>query len=136
VDPEAIKLEITEDSLMDVNESTLEVLAELKSKGFLLALDDFGTGYSSFGRMKDLPLDAIKIDKSLVDDLEHSPKNLRVCTAIIHLGHEIGFQVVAEGVEHIAQKELLEKAGCDFIQGYLYSKPIDKNSFESYAANF
>jgi len=136
VDPEAIKLEITEDSLMDVNESTLDVLAELKSKGFLLALDDFGTGYSSFGRMKDLPLDAIKIDKSLVDDLEHSPKNLRVCTAIIHLGHEFGFQVVAEGVEHIAQKELLEKAGCDFIQGYLYSKPIDKNSFESYAANF
>jgi EAL domain-containing protein (putative c-di-GMP-specific phosphodiesterase class I) len=72
----------------------------------------------------------------LVDDLEHSPKKLRVCTAIIHLGHEFGFQVVAEGVEHVAQKELLEQAGCDFIQGYLYSTPISKDCFESYAANF
>jgi EAL domain-containing protein (putative c-di-GMP-specific phosphodiesterase class I) len=121
---------------MDVNKSTLEVLAELISNGFLLALDDFGTGYSSFGRMQELALDAIKIDKSLVDNLEHSSKNLRVCKAIIHLGHEFGFQVVVEGVEHISQKELLERAGCDFIQGYLYSKPIDKNCFESYAANF
>ena len=136
VDRGAIKLEITEDSLMDVNASTLELLAELKSKEFLLALDDFGTGYSSFGRMQELPLDVIKIDKSLVDDLEHSPKKLRVCTAIIHLGHDFGFQVVAEGVEHIAQKELLEQAGCDYIQGYLYSRPISKDCFESYAASF
>ena len=136
VEKHAIKLEITEDSLMDVDREIIEFLMELKELGFLLALDDFGTGYSSFSRLEALPLDAIKIDKSLIDDLEKSPQKLRVCSAIIHLGHEFGFQVVAEGVEHASQKSLLQEAGCDLIQGYLYSKPVNRANFESYCANF
>ena len=136
IEKHAIKLEITEDSLMDVDREIIEFLMEIKELGFLLALDDFGTGYSSFSRLEALPLDAIKIDKSLIDDLEKSSQKLRVCSAIIHLGHEFGFQVVAEGVEHASQKSLLQEAGCDFIQGYLYSKPVNRANFESYSANF
>ena len=136
IQPGAIKLEITEDSLLDINEDILDLLSELKKMGFLLALDDFGTGYSSLSRLEALPLDAIKIDKSLVDHIDRSAQKLRVCSAIIHLGHEFGFDVVAEGVEIPAQKELLIDAGCDYIQGYLYSKPLTHAKFESFCASF
>jgi len=132
----AIKLEITEDSLLDVSDDILELLSALKEIGFRLALDDFGTGYSSFGRLESLPLDAIKIDKVLIDRIEDSAQKLRVCSAIIHLGHEFQFDVVAEGIEHSKQKQLLEEAGCDYIQGYLYSKPLTQAKFESFCANF
>jgi len=131
-----IKLEITEDSLLDVDDQILSLLTELKALGFLIALDDFGTGYSSFSRLESLPLDAIKIDKVFVDNIEDSAQKLRVCSAIIHLGHEFQFDVVAEGIEHLKQKQLLEEAGCDFIQGYLYSKPLPKAKFESFCASF
>jgi len=132
----AIKLEITEDSLLDVSDEILDLLDALKKMGFRLALDDFGTGYSSFGLLEALPLDAIKIDKVLIDHIEETAQKLRVCSVIIRLGQEFQFDVVAEGIELLKQKQLLEEAGCDYIQGYLYSKPLPQAKFESFCASF
>lgn len=125
VPPTALELEITETILMDSEffNDNIAKLRELKATGVRIALDDFGTGYSSLTYLKQLPIDIVKIDKSFVDDLAAGGKNKLIIGSIIELSHNLGLTVVAEGVETEAQRDLLREYRCDFIQGYLISRP-------------
>lgn len=124
VPKEYIHLEITETSLMESFETNKEKLYELKKLGISLHLDDFGTGYSSLNYLNSLPIDRVKMDKSFIDDILLSETDSKIVETIIHLAHNIGLHVVAEGVEQKEQFDILEKYGCNFIQGYYLSKPI------------
>jgi EAL domain-containing protein (putative c-di-GMP-specific phosphodiesterase class I) len=117
-------LEITEEAILSTDSNMLQRLHELKSLGLEIALDDFGTGYSSLSNLSVLPINYIKIDKSIINGIEQLPMNIKICKLITELSHEAGWQVVAEGVENKNQLNLLKEINVDFIQGYLYSKPL------------
>ena len=119
-----IVLEITEGALLYVTPEVLAVIHELKTIGFQLALDDFGIGYSSLSQLNQLPFDYLKIDKSLIDNIESSSKSLLICKFITQLAHEFNCEVISEGVENTQQLSLLDDVGMDFVQGYVYSRPI------------
>jgi len=121
---QGIVLEITEGALLYVTPEILKVIYELKKIGFQLALDDFGVGYSSLSQLNQLPFDYLKIDKSLIDNIESSSKSLLICKFITQLAHEFDCEVISEGVETTQQLSLLDDVGMDFVQGYVYSKPI------------
>ena len=124
VDPSRLVLELTESLLVDDSEAAVAVLWQLRALGVRLALDDFGTGYSSLARLGDLPLDEMKIDKSFVDRLGCLPQDsATLVTAAVAMGHGLGLEVVAEGVETAAQAAFLREVGCDLLQGYLLGKP-------------
>lgn len=125
ISPEWLELEITETSMMNSFDSNKLKLEELREMGISIHLDDFGTGYSSLSYLNSLPIDHVKIDKSFVDEMLHSEKNRKFIETIIKLAHTIGLQVVAEGVEHEEQFEMLERFNCELIQGYYISKPVN-----------
>jgi diguanylate cyclase (GGDEF)-like protein/PAS domain S-box-containing protein len=127
--PELLELELTESALMQHEEETITLLHKLKSLGVKLALDDFGTGYSSLAYLKHFPLDLLKVDKSFVDDLPQGTKDLKIVTTIVQMGRSLGFKLLAEGVEREEQRDCLHDLGCDFYQGYLFSKPVPSESF-------
>lgn len=116
--------EITESSLFEAGEEGLDFLTRLRREGIRIALDDFGTGFSNLSQLEVLPLDILKIDKSLIDEIGESERKMALCGYIIRLGHELGLKVVAEGIETEAQRDALIWAGCDYGQGYLFSKPV------------
>lgn len=118
----ALELELTESLLMQDPETTRAQLFELKALGLSLAMDDFGTGYSSLAQLSQLPFDLLKIDQSFVRNL--SPDTQAIPQAIISMGHSLGLKVLAEGIETPEQLELLRQLGCDYGQGYLYSRPL------------
>lgn len=124
LDPARLSLELTEESLIQNIEQTIETMNELSRLGIKLALDDFGTGYSSLSHLRRLPVNTLKIDKSFIDDLPHQSEAVKLASGIIQIAHNMGCEVVAEGVEHEAQRALLESIGCDLIQGYLLARPI------------
>ncbi|MGH9089616.1 MAG: putative bifunctional diguanylate cyclase/phosphodiesterase [Acidimicrobiales bacterium] len=121
--PERLTLEITESALMRDAVSALEVLRALKSIGVDLAIDDFGTGYSSLSYLQRFPLDILKVDKSFVDDLD-GDQGVEIVAAVVNLAHALGLDVVAEGVETEEQFDALSELGCDYAQGYLFSRPV------------
>ena len=123
-----LELEITESMVMDNPNACIEKLRALRRMGIRLAIDDFGTGYSSLSNLRLMPIHTLKIDRSFVRHIESSSDDLVICTATIALAHNLRLQVVAEGVETPAQRDLLVGHGCDFLQGYLYSKPVDANT--------
>ena len=120
-----IELEITEGVFVEQTESTVARLLDLRRRGILIALDDFGTGYSSMAYLRSLPIDVLKIDRSFVKDLDTDASALAVAHAIVALASSLGMRTVAEGVETPQQLKLLHELGCDEIQGYLYSRPIE-----------
>ncbi len=124
VKAELITLEITETSLIENFKDNARKLRDLKNKGFKIALDDFGTGYSSLYYLSKLKIDTLKIDKSFIDDLLIKGK-MNLTKAIILIAHSLGLHVVAEGVEEHKQLKMLNRYRCDFVQGYIFSKPID-----------
>jgi EAL domain-containing protein (putative c-di-GMP-specific phosphodiesterase class I) len=125
VDPTRVVLELTESLLVEDSEAAVRVLWQLRGLGVRLALDDFGTGYSSLSRLGELPLDEMKIDKSFVDRLGVTPHDsTSLVTAATAMGHGLGLQVVAEGVETAAQAALLRRLGVDLLQGYLLGRPL------------
>lgn len=134
IKPTSIKLEITESILIRDTEELVKVFYDLKEIGVKLALDDFGTGYASFGSMKDLPLDIIKLDRSLISNMVLDEREQMIAESMITIIHGLNIQVVAEGVETVEQLEFLKKFGCDFIQGYLFSRPLSAADFVSYYA--
>jgi polar amino acid transport system substrate-binding protein len=99
-------------------------MEKLKDRGIKIALDDFGTGYSSLSYMRDLPFDLLKIDKSFVDTINDGPKEESFVAAIISLGKVMQFDIISEGVEEQNQLDVLKKLGCDFVQGYIWGKPL------------
>lgn len=127
--PELLALELTETTLMEEGQAITEALTALRELGVSLVLDDFGTGYSSLAKIKQLPLDVIKIDKCFVDDLPNLREDCEITSAIIAMGHALGIKVLAEGVETQEQFQFLARQGCDLYQGYLYSPPLPANAF-------
>lgn len=129
IDPTLLELEVTETFLMQDIDHSLSLLHELKSLGIRLALDDFGTGYSSLNYLSRLPVDTLKIDRSFVIDLEESKERYDLVRNVIQMSHDLGMQVVAEGVETQAQFELLQALNCDEVQGYFISPPVSPDKF-------
>jgi diguanylate cyclase (GGDEF)-like protein len=129
LDPKMLWLEITETSIMREPQLVAETLDELKRLGVGLALDDFGTGYSSLAHIKHFPLDALKIDRSFVSGMTRNPHDRMIVSAVVSLAHALGLLAVAEGVETDEQLAELRHLGCDFGQGYLWSKPMDPDAF-------
>jgi len=130
LDPELLILEITETVLMRDPEFAIRALMDLKSLGVRIAIDDFGTGYSSLSYLKRLPVDILKIDKSFIDDLEDGPEESALARAVINLGRTLNLKIVAEGIETPGQLELLDSFGCQYVQGYLLSRPLDAQAIE------
>jgi diguanylate cyclase (GGDEF)-like protein/PAS domain S-box-containing protein len=127
-----LKVEITETAIMERAKQSVEMLNRLKSAGVLVSIDDFGTGYSSMSNLQEFPLDQLKIDLSFVRRMTKSQENLEIVRAIINLAHNLGLNVVAEGVEEVEQQQTLLELGCEFGQGYLFSKPISRIKAESF----
>lgn len=126
-----LELEITESVIMeDVNHS-IASLREIRAMGITIAIDDFGTGFSSLGYLAKLPVDTLKIDRSFVIDMTAGPQGLALVSTIISLAHALKLKVVAEGVETEEQARLLRLLNCDDMQGYLFSKPIPRETLES-----
>ena len=122
-----IELEVTESMVMQNAEQTTHVLNELRKLGITLAIDDFGTGYSSLVYLKRLPIDTLKIDKEFIGDLTRDPDDEAITATIITMGHSLGLNVIAEGVESEQQLGYLREQGCDEIQGFWLSPPLDSH---------
>ena len=130
--PSKIKIEITEGMLIDNIEEVIKTMHRLKSLGFILAIDDFGTGFSSLNYLKQFPIDVLKIDRSFIMDMHHSYKNLSIVRSIVDLAHNLGFRVIAEGVELLEHVKELQGLECEEYQGYYFSKPLEVTQFEAF----
>jgi len=133
IDPALIQIELTEGVVMNKEQSTIELLHSIKNLGVAISIDDFGTGYSSLSYLRHLPIDELKIDRSFIMEItnEHSLLDTRLTAvplAVIDLAKNLNIKLVAEGVETEIQSQFLFDNGCNIIQGYLFSKPIDENS--------
>jgi EAL domain-containing protein (putative c-di-GMP-specific phosphodiesterase class I) len=133
VNPQRLKLELTESLLVSNIDDVIEKMFALKAKGVGFSLDDFGTGYSSLSYLKRLPLDQLKIDQSFVRDVLNDPNDAAIAKTIIALAQSLGLGVIAEGVEIAAQRDFLASAGCHAYQGYFFSRPLPLESFEAFA---
>lgn len=136
LDPQYLELEITESILLEETDLTLELLERVKELGIKIALDDFGTGYSSINYLTYIPVNKVKLDKSLCDKFL-SAKNTKVIDSIISLAHSLDLVITAEGIEEQWQYDQLKESGCNYIQGYLFSKPLVAEEAEKvYYKNF
>lgn len=120
----ALHIELTESVVMNQPEQALSTMHRLQKHGVCISIDDFGTGFSSMSYLRHLPLDALKIDRSFVTDVDHDSRNASICRALLSLGHSLGLEVIAEGVERVGQYEWLRAHGCDQVQGYLFGMPM------------
>jgi diguanylate cyclase (GGDEF)-like protein len=127
-DPHSLVLEITESEVITDNEATLRNLAALRYLGVRIALDDFGTGYSTFLHLDRLPIDIVKIDKSLVDTLGSADDTRSLAAALVQLARTLGYRTIAEGVENAAQEAGLRAMGCELAQGYHLGRPLDADA--------
>jgi diguanylate cyclase (GGDEF)-like protein/PAS domain S-box-containing protein len=134
--PEQLKLEITETALMEDADETIRLVHRLKDLGLKLVIDDFGTGYSSLSYLQRLPIDTLKVDRSFVSRITSEPDgNRNIVEAIISLAHRLEMVVVAEGVETEEQLSILREMNCQFGQGYLFSKPLNKSNADQLIEN-
>jgi diguanylate cyclase (GGDEF)-like protein len=124
IDPALLEIELTESLSMADPARSMVVMRHLRERGVTLSIDDFGTGYSSFAYLTRLPIDKLKIDKSFIDEMAHSPESLAIVQAMIAMAHRLRLTVIAEGVETADQVAALRRAECDQIQGYYFSKPL------------
>ncbi|MEH6446583.1 MAG: bifunctional diguanylate cyclase/phosphodiesterase [Oceanospirillaceae bacterium] len=133
IDPQFIELEITETSLIEIDDRSIQILEDIKAMGVRLALDDFGTGYTAFNQLINYPVDCLKIDKSFVDYLcSDNSSYIAMVKAIISIAQSYELQTIAEGVETFQQYKLLKELGCDMLQGYHFSKPLPWSDFIIY----
>jgi predicted signal transduction protein with EAL and GGDEF domain len=128
--PETLRLELTESVTMRDEERTTRILSELRNLGVRLCIDDFGTGYSSLSYLRRFALDILKIDRSFVTDMLNNSESHEIVKTILSLGKNLRMKVVAEGVETLEQMTLLRSLGCEFSQGYLFSRPLDSAAME------
>ncbi|HEY0120316.1 MAG TPA: EAL domain-containing protein [Rhizobium sp.] len=135
LDPTWLELEITESLIMKDLAGSIARMHELEELGVKLAVDDFGTGYSSLSALKRFPLSRLKIDRSFIADIPHDADDMAITSAIISLAQKLGLEVIAEGVETEEQARFLVESGCNEIQGYLYSRPVEEEHFNRMIEN-
>lgn len=131
INPGYLKLEITESAIMDNAEMAIALTKELRSRQIQISIDDFGTGYCSLGYLHHFPVDTLKIDRSFVNQIQGGNRNYQVVNTIIALSNQLELAVIAEGIETTQQLEWLQQLGCQFGQGYLFSKPLPAAEIES-----
>jgi EAL domain-containing protein (putative c-di-GMP-specific phosphodiesterase class I) len=129
-DPRLLKLELTESLMVNSMAETVDKMEALHALGIAFSLDDFGTGYSSLSYLQRLPLTQLKIDQSFVRDLLVDRKDAAIAQTVIHLAQNLGLSVMAEGVETLAQRDFLERLGCQAYQGYFFGRPAPLQDFE------
>jgi len=134
--PEHLTLEITEGVLMDNLQQGIDMLGRLREIGVSIAIDDFGTGYSSLAYLKDLPIDYLKIDRVFVKDIVEDQNDAAIANSIIALAHNLGLEVIAEGVEDPSVLGVLQAFGCDHYQGFFFSRPVDPEDIPILAQQF
>ena len=132
VEPHRIAIEVTESGFMEDPGLALDILKRLEKLGVGLSIDDYGTGFSSLSYIKKLPVRELKIDQSFVKNMVNDKNDAIIVKSTIDLGHNMGFKVVAEGVEDIESLKLLKRLGCDYAQGYFMSKPLPADKFEAW----
>lgn len=130
VEPHWLEVELTEGSLMENTQHTIASLQRLHAMGVKISIDDFGTGYSSLAYLRRFPIDTLKIDIAFIREVTSNPQDAAITRTIIELAHSLNLRVVAEGVETQAQLAFLKEAGCDQIQGYLFSRPLPVETLE------
>jgi diguanylate cyclase (GGDEF)-like protein len=130
-----VELEFTESAAMEVSETVLAEIAGLRADGATIAIDDFGTGYSNLARLRTMPLDRVKLDPSLIADIEHCERARVVVQAVIQLIRGVGCEIVAEAVETVAQADILRAMGCDVVQGYVFAHPMFEDDFLEWSTN-
>jgi len=127
-----LELEITESALMEREQEFIDLLHSLRQLGVKIAIDDFGTGYSSLAYLKKFPIDILKIDKSFVDDIPEDKDDMVIAATVVAMGHSLGLEVLAEGVETPEQLEFLRSKACNYYQGFLCSKPVSAEEFTQF----
>ena len=130
-----VELEFTETAAMECSQAALDEIADLRSEGLTIAIDDFGTGYSNIARLRSMPLDRVKLDQSLIADIETSEHARVIVQAVIQLIKGVGAEVVAEAVENVAQADILRAMGCDTVQGFVFAGPMYEEEFVSWTRN-
>ncbi len=136
ITPRRVVLELTETTTMKDPEKAQDILAHLREKGFRLSIDDFGTGYSSMAQLAQLPFTELKIDKSFVTTMEHSPKSIKVIASTINLAQSLGMATIAEGIENSTAAIGLRELGCQFGQGYYFARPMDPQATLQWLENW
>ena len=132
--PNLIELEITESMFGDFGKKSSrqnaeKIISGLKEMGFIISVDDFGAGYSSFSLLSSLPMDVLKIDRSVLTGADTSQKMKKILGKVIELGHSLGMNVICEGIETVEEENLLLSLGCRYGQGFLNAKPMPVNDF-------
>jgi len=130
-----VELEFTESAAMQVNDAVLAEIANLRADGATIAIDDFGTGYSNIARLRAMPLDRVKLDPSLIADIESCEKARVVVQAVVQLIKGVECEIVAEAVETSAQADILRAMGCDTVQGYVFAEPLFEDEFLAWVGN-
>ncbi len=133
---ERLEIEITESVMIESLEKAMDCIESLRDMGVQIAIDDFGTGYSSLSYLNDIPANLLKIDKTFIDGMTSSEKSKQYVAAIISLGHIMGYKVISEGVEESDQLESLKQIGCDFVQGYIWGKPLLPKDVETLVSEY
>ena len=131
LDAEFLEIEITESAMIGDEPEVVETLQRLRGLGLRLALDDFGTGCSSLSHLVEFPITALKIDQSFVKEIGVSQRANAITAAVLAMGHNLGLQVIAEGVESEQQLQFLRARGCNIFQGYLFSRPLAADDLEA-----
>jgi EAL domain-containing protein (putative c-di-GMP-specific phosphodiesterase class I) len=124
-----LELEITETLAMHCSSEVIEAISALREDGASVAIDDFGTGYSNLARLRDLPVDRVKLDRSLIEHVAEQHEARTIAQAVIGLVHGLGCEAVAEGIESEAQAIVLRLIGCDVLQGYSIAEPMGEDAF-------
>ena len=130
-----VELEFTETAAMEVSESTLAEIAALRADGARIEIDDFGTGYSNIARLRTMPLDRVKLDPSLIVDIENSETARVVVQAVVQLIRGVGCEIVAEAVETVAQADILRAMGCEIVQGFIFAHPMFEDEYIDWVSN-
>ena len=127
IDSHLVEIELTESSLVEFHHKSFAVLEKIRKMGLLVTMDDFGTGYSSLSYLKNIPLSGLKIDKSFISDINKDENTDKLVASIVSIAHGLGLEVVAEGVEEKYQADHLIALGCEYLQGYYFSRPVPQN---------
>ena len=129
IPPSILEFEITESVFLENSQQAINTFSELRKQGFKVSIDDFGSGYSSLNMLKDLEIDVLKLDKAFLDDNNSTGKNEVIISSMINMAKQLKITALCEGVETQNQISFLKNAGCDLVQGFYFSKPLDTGDF-------